>query len=47
MVLNNENVIPSDIIKVLKETTLKDINNLLTTIKNSNLYVNMIGKYVK
>jgi predicted Zn-dependent peptidase len=47
MILNNENVIPSNIIKILKETTLKDINNLLTTIKNSNLYVNMIGKYVK
>ena len=47
MILNNENVIPSNIIKIIKETTLKDINNLLTTIKNSNLYVNMIGKYIK
>lgn len=47
MILNNENVIPSKIIKILKETTLKDINNLLTIIKNGNLYVNMIGQYVK
>jgi predicted Zn-dependent peptidase len=47
MLLNNENVIPTKIIKILKDTTLKDINNLLTIIKNSNLYVNMIGKYVK
>lgn len=47
MLLNNENVIPSKIINILKETTLKDINNLLSMIKNSNLYVNMIGKYVK
>jgi len=47
MVLNNENIMPSNIIKILKDTTLKDINNLLTIIKNGNLYVNMIGKYVK
>jgi predicted Zn-dependent peptidase len=47
MMLNNENIIPSKIIKILNDTTLKDINNLLTIIKKSNLYVNMIGKYVK
>jgi predicted Zn-dependent peptidase len=47
MILNNENVMPSKIIKILKETTLKDINNLLSIIKNGNLYVNMIGQYVK
>jgi hypothetical protein len=47
MILNNENVMPSKIIKILKETTLKDVNNLLTIIKNGNLYVNMIGQYVK
>ena len=46
MILNNESVIPSKIIKLLQSTTLNDINNLLNIIKKGNLYVNMIGKYV-
>ena len=47
MLLNNENMIPSQIIEVLKNTTLKDINNLLNIIKSGDMYVNMIGEYVK
>jgi len=47
MILNNEKVIPSNIIKLLKTTTLSDINNLLNIIRKGNLYVNMIGEYVK
>jgi len=46
MILNNESVIPSKIIKLLQSTKLNDINNLLNIIKKGNLYVNMIGKYV-
>jgi predicted Zn-dependent peptidase len=46
MMLNNESIVPSKIIKLLKATTLNDINNLLTIIKNGNLCVNMIGEYV-
>lgn len=47
MILNDENITPTKIITLLKSTTLNDINNLLSIIKKSNLYVNMIGEYQK
>jgi len=47
MLLNNENMTPTKIIELLKKTTLKDINNLLNIIKNGDVYVNMIGEYIK
>jgi predicted Zn-dependent peptidase len=47
MLLNNENMTPTKIIELLKKTTLKDINNLINIIKNGDVYVNMIGEYVK
>jgi predicted Zn-dependent peptidase len=47
MSINNESIIPNKIIKLLQNTTLADINNLLNIIKKGNLYVNMIGEYVK
>jgi predicted Zn-dependent peptidase len=47
MSINNESVIPNKITKLLQNTTLADINNLLNIIKKGNLYVNMIGEYVK
>jgi len=45
--LNNEKVVPSKIMDLLKLTTLNDINGLLNIIKKGDLYVNMIGSYVK
>jgi predicted Zn-dependent peptidase len=45
--LNNEKVIPSKIMELLKSTTLNDINGLLSIIKKGDLHVNMIGSYVK
>jgi len=45
MLLNKDTILPSEIIDKLKNTSLKDINNLLNIIKNGNLYVNMIGAY--
>lgn len=47
MALNNELMSPVKIINILKNTTLADINNLLSIIKKGSLYVNMIGEYVK
>jgi len=47
MLLNNESTLPSKLIKILKSTNLSDINKLLNIIKNGDLYVNMIGEYVK
>jgi len=47
MLLNNENMTPTKIIELLKKTTLKDINNLINIIKNGDVYVNMIGEYIK
>jgi len=45
MMLNNDNVLPSKIMNILKKTTLKDINELLNIIKNGELMVNMLGQY--
>jgi hypothetical protein len=45
MMLNNDNVLPSKIMTILKKTTLKDINELLNIIKNGELMVNMLGQY--
>jgi len=47
MLLNNELTLPSKILKILKSTTLSDINKLLDIIKKGDLYVNMIGEYIK
>jgi predicted Zn-dependent peptidase len=47
MLLNNENVKPSKIINILQSTTLSNINKLLDIIKKGDLFVNMIGEYVK
>jgi len=46
MMLHNEKIMPSEIIGILKKTTLKDINNLLNIIKKGDLFVNMIGSYI-
>ena len=46
MMLHNEKIMPSDIINVLKKTTLHDINKLLNIIKKGDLFVNMIGSYI-
>lgn len=45
MVLNNDKIIPSNIISLLEKTTLNDINNLLNKIKKGDLFVNMIGSF--
>ena len=45
MALNNEINNPTNIMKLLKNTTLNDINNLLSIIKKGDLFVNMTGKY--
>jgi predicted Zn-dependent peptidase len=47
MFLNNETTEPSKLTKVLKNTTLSNINNLLDIIKKGDLYVNMIGEFIK
>jgi predicted Zn-dependent peptidase len=47
MFLNNETTEPSKLTKVLKNTTLANINNLLDIIKKGDLYVNMIGEFIK
>jgi predicted Zn-dependent peptidase len=47
MLLNNENIQASKIISILKNTNLASINNLLDIIKKGDLFVNMIGEYVK
>jgi predicted Zn-dependent peptidase len=47
MLLNNESTLPYKLIKILKSTTLSDINNLLNIIKEGDLFVNMDGKYIK
>jgi predicted Zn-dependent peptidase len=46
MILNNDKILPSNIISILEKTTLNDINKLIDIIKVGDLYVNMIGKYV-
>lgn len=45
MILNNDKILPSNIISILEKTTLKDINKLIDIIKVGDLFVNMIGKY--
>ena len=45
MVLNNDKIIPSNIISLLEKTSLNDINNLLNKIKKGDLFVNMIGSF--
>ena len=47
MMLNNNTIFPNKIMDVLKKTTLKDINDLLSIIKKGQLYVNMIGSFKK
>jgi predicted Zn-dependent peptidase len=47
MLLNNENIQPSKIVNLLKSTNLASINSLLNIIKKGDLFVNMIGEYVK
>jgi len=47
MLLNNETTNPSEILQILKNTSLNDINNILNIVKKGDLNVNMIGKYVK
>jgi predicted Zn-dependent peptidase len=47
MLLNNENIQPSKIVNILKSTDLANINSLLDIIKKGDLFVNMIGEYVK
>lgn len=47
MLLNNENIQPAKIINILKSTDLASINSLLNVIKKGDLFVNMIGEYVK
>jgi predicted Zn-dependent peptidase len=47
MFLNNETTEPSKLTKILKNTTLSNINNLLDIIKKGDLYVNMIGEFIK
>jgi predicted Zn-dependent peptidase len=47
MLLNNENIQPSKIVNLLKSTNLSSINSLLDIIKKGDLFVNMIGEYVK
>ena len=46
MMLHDEKIMPSQIINVLKKTTLKDINTLLNIIKKGDLFINMIGSYI-
>jgi len=45
MALNNDKILPTDILSMLEKTTLNDINNLLNKIKKGNLFVNMIGSF--
>ncbi len=45
MMLNESNIYPSNILKILKNTSLADINNILDIIKKGDLFVNMIGKF--
>jgi predicted Zn-dependent peptidase len=47
MLLNNENIKPSKIVGILKNTSLVNINHLLDIIKKGDLFVNMIGNYIK
>jgi predicted Zn-dependent peptidase len=47
MLLNNENIQPSKIVNILNNTKLSNINNLLDIIKKGDLFVNMIGEYIK
>lgn len=47
MLLNNENIQPSKIVNILNNTNLSNINSLLDIIKKGDLFVNMIGEYVK
>jgi predicted Zn-dependent peptidase len=45
MILNNDTILPTQILSLLEKTILSDINNLLDKIKKGNLFVNMIGDY--
>jgi predicted Zn-dependent peptidase len=45
MMLNNDTILPQQIMDILKKTTIKDINNLLAIIKKGELFVNMIGTF--
>jgi len=47
MFLNNENIEPSKIVNLLKNTNLASINSLLDIIKKGDIFVNMIGEYFK
>jgi zinc protease len=47
MMLNEDKIMPSKIINILKKTTLKDINDLLHVIKKGDIFVNMMGNYQK
>jgi len=45
MMLNNNTIFPGEHMNVLKKTTLKDINDLLSIIKKGELFVNAIGSF--
>jgi len=47
MLLNDDKIMPSKIINILKKTSLNDINNLLNIIKKGDIFVNMMGAYQK